>query len=153
MDWVMVGAISTAFMALVIFATALIAVWQLFEIRKSRQSDAFMNLILVLQREDIREARRILREELANKEFKNWSKDEKKQAERACHTYDTAGLMSSKKHIDSKLVVEWHDSIVKCWEAAYPMIMEYRKARSEDFWHNFEELYKMAKKYEETKKV
>ncbi len=154
MDWVIVSAVSTAVMTFVIFLASIAAICQLIELRNSRQLDAFINLIQVLQKEDIREARRILIEKVAKKEYKDWSLDERKQSERVCHTYDTAGIMSSKKHIDGKLVVaNWHDSITKCWEAAKPMIMEHRKERGKDFWDNFEELYNEAVKYEKNRKI
>ena len=154
-DWNIITAISTAFMGLVILVAAIVAVRQLKEIRRSRQLDAFTNLIQFVQREDIREARAILMEELSKKDFTDWSKDEIKQAEKACHTYDSAGIMWLRKYIDRKLDVakEWHDSIVKCWEAACPMITKYRGERGDDFWYYFEELYKKAKKHEEARKI
>jgi hypothetical protein len=151
--WDMISAISTAFSAVVIFVAAIIAVWQLCEMRKARQLDAFINLIQILQDEKIREARGILLEKLSKKEFKEWTDDERKQADKACQAYDIVGMMSSKKHIDSKLAAEWHNSIIKCWKAAEPMIMQYRKKRGKDFWHDFETLYEIARKYEETRKA
>ena len=155
MIWDMIGAISTAFMAFVIFVAAFIAVWQLCEMRKARQLDAFINLIQFLQREDIREARRVLIEDLSKKkDFGSWSKDEIRQAEKACHTYDSAGIMDAKEFIGKHFIAkENHNSIAQCWEAAKPMIEKYRNKRGKDFWANFEELYKIARKYEETSKI
>jgi hypothetical protein len=149
-DWNMIIAIATAFSALVILGTAIIAIKQLKAIKKSRQLDAFTNFIQFLQREDIREARRVLIEDLSKKKpFASWSKDDIKQAEKACHTYDAVGVMDAKWPIEKNFVVKVnHDSITKCWEAAQPMIEEYRRKRGEDFWGNFENLYKMAKEYE-----
>jgi len=148
MDWNMISAISTAFMALVILITAIFAVLQLREISRSRKVTAFMNLSQFLQREEIREARRILIG-TSGKNFEDWSKEEIEAAEKACSTYDVAGIMVSKKLIEKDLVVnEWRDSIIKCWEAAKPMIEEYRKKRGKDFWDDFEKLYKEAMKIE-----
>ena len=148
MDWNMISAISTAFMALVILITAIFAVLQLREISRSRKVTAFMNLSQFLQREEIRRARRILIG-TSGKSFEDWSEEEIEAAERACSTYDVAGIMVSKKLIEKDLVVnEWRDSIIKCWEAAKPMIEEYRKKRGKDFWDDFEKLYKEAMKIE-----
>ena len=58
-------------------------------------------------------------------------------------------MIHDQKLIEKDLVVnEWRDSIIKCWEAAKPMIEEYRKKRGKDFWDDFEKLYKEAMKIE-----
>ena len=146
MDWIMIGAISTAFTALVILITAILAVLQLSEISRSRKVTAFMNISQFLQREEIREARSILIR-ASEKDFKDWSKEEIRAAEKACSTYDVAGGMVIKKLIEKDLVVyEWRDSIIKCWEAAKSMVNKYRETRGRDYWHSFEKIYKMAKK-------
>lgn len=146
MDWNIVSAISTGFMALVILITAIFAVFQLKEIVRSRKVAAFTNLSQFLQKEEIREARRILIG-ISTKDFKSWTRHEVEEAEKVCSTYDVAGIAVSKKLIEKDLVVnEWRDSIIKCWEAAEPMIIEYRKERGMDFWDDFGKLYKMAKK-------
>jgi len=148
MDWSMIGAISTACMALVILITAIFAVLQLREITKSRKVAAFMTLSQFLQQDEVRKARRTLIG-ILGKEFEDWSKEEIEEAEKVCSTYDVAGIAVSKNLIEGDLVVnEWRDSLIKCWEAASPMIMEYRKKRGKDFWDDFEKLYEMAKKIE-----
>lgn len=152
--WFIIYTIATAVMAITILITAIFAYRQLREIKKSRQSDAFMNLIRILQAEEIRQERGFLIQNLSKKKFVQWTDEEKAQAERVCHTYDTAGLMCLNKHIDSALVLaSYHDSIVKCWEAAQPMISEHKKVRGDDVWFGFEKLYGMAKKYEDTQTI
>lgn len=152
MDWD-ISAIATVSMSGVILATAIIALGQLREIQKSRRSDAFTNLVQFLQREDIREARRILIRELSKKSFNSWTPDERQKAEMACHTYAAAGMMEEEGYVKKGFIAkEWHNSIVQCWEAAEPMITEYRDDRGKDFWFRFERLYKRAKKYEEALK-
>ncbi len=84
---------------------------------------------------------------ISGKDYKDWSKEEIEAAEKASHTYDVAGVMVFRKLIEKQLVVdEWRYSIIKCWEAAEPMIKGYQKERGKDFWHNFEKLYEEAKK-------
>ena len=125
MDWNVIIAISTAFMALVILITAILAVLQLREISRSRKVTAFVDISQFLQREEIRDARGTLIE-ASRKDFKDWSEGEKEAAEKACSTYNVAGIMVVKKLIEKDLVVdEWRDSIIKYWEAAEPMIKEY----------------------------
>ncbi len=150
MDWNLVTAVATA---VVLAVSAFIAIRQLKQIRRAGQTDAFRNLIELLQREDIREARNVLIEELSKKDFKNWSKDERRQAEKACHTYNTAGVMAARNLPEKDFIAKKNrSSIIKCWRAAQPMIKEYRKERGEDFWEDFEELYKGAKKIKERHK-
>jgi len=149
MDWNMISAISTAFMAFVVLIAAILAVLQLREISRSRAVSAFMELSRFLQREEIRKARGILINIPKDRNLEDWSVEEREAAEKASHTYDVAGIMVFKKLIEEDLIVnEWRDSIIKCWEAAEPMIMEYRKGRGEDFWDAFEMLYERAKKIE-----
>lgn len=145
MDWYMFGAWSTAFMALAILITAIFAVLQLREASRSRKVAAFTDISQFLQREEIRKARRTLFE-ISEKNFKDWSIEEREEAEKACHPYDLAGIMVSEKLIEEGLIVKkWRYSIIRCWEAAKPMIMEYRKDRGKDFWGDFEWLYERAK--------
>lgn len=147
MDWIMIGAISTAFTGLVIVITATLALLQLNEVSKSRKITAFMNICQFLQSEDIRRARGILIK-TSEKGFKDWSEEEIGAAEKVCSTYDIAGAMVTKKLIEKDLVAyEWRDSIIKCWEAAKPMVNKYRETRGRDYWHSFEKIYKMAKTY------
>ena len=147
MDWNMITAISTASMTLIILATAIFAVMQLREIKRSRKVTAFVSLSQFLQEEATRKARDILIK-ASGKKFNDWSKEEIEAAEKACSTYDVAGIMLSKKLIEKDLLMEWRDSIIKSWEAAEPMVIEYRKSRGKDYWDDFEKLYRMAKKIE-----
>jgi len=145
MDWNMITAISTASMALIILVTAIFAVLQLWEIKRSRKVTAFVSLSQFLQEEATRKARGILIG-ASGKKFNDWSKEEIEAAEKVCSTYDVAGIMLSKKLIEKDLLMEWRDSLIKSWEVAKPMIIEYRKTRGKDYWDDFENLYRMAKK-------
>ena len=149
MDWNMITAISTASMALIILGTAIFAVFQLREIQSSRKLSAFISVRQFLQEESKRRARKILITVLSGKDFKDWSEEEIETAEKACESYDFVGIMVSKKLIEKDFIVtEWRDSIIKCWEAAKPMIIKYRKTRGKDYWDDFEKIYRMAKKIE-----
>lgn len=146
MDWNMVGAISTGATGLIILVSALFVWWQLKEIRRSRSLTAYMKTWQFLQREDVREARDILIN-ASNKKFENWSQEEIAAAEKVCYTYNAAAEIVLEGLIKRDFIVEKRRySIMECWEAAKPMVIEYRKRRGEDFWRDFETLYKMAKR-------
>lgn len=145
MNWEMISAISTAAMTLIILFTAFYAAFQLREIKKSRKLTAFVSLSEFLQEESTRKARGVLLKS-SKKGFNNLSEEDKKAAEKACSTYELAGIMTTKKLIDKDLILKWRDSIIKCWEAAKPMVIEYRKSRGRDYCDSFEKLYEMAKR-------
>ena len=148
-DWNMITAISTAFMALVIFFTAIFVAYQLKESKNSRNFAAFMSLIQLIQREDVRTARGILFKTSEEKKIEKWSENEIKEAEKACWTYDFLAMMIFADIIEKKLsdfiVNSWQRQIIKTWEAAEPMIRKYQDERGKDFWEGFEKLYKKAK--------
>jgi len=55
--------------------------------------------------------------------------------------------MVRKRFIKKFFVVDkWRSSIIECWEAAEPMVKEYRGGREDDdFWNDFERIYRMAR--------
>ena len=145
MNWQILAALGAASTALVILITAILALLQLKEASRARKVAAFTDISRFLQREEIRKARRTLFE-IPEKSFKDWTIEEIEEAEKACHPYDLAGIMVSEKLIEENLIVhKWRYSIIRCWEAAEPMVNAYRKDRGNDFWGDFEWLYKKAK--------
>lgn len=136
-----------AFTAFVITITAIIALWELREMTKTRKVSAFIEIYKVLQDEDIRQARRkLIALGKSKKKFSNWTDEEIIAAEKASQTYDMAGIMVNKKLMGKKLIInERRDSIIKCWEAAAPMIKKYQSERGKDFWNDFEKIYYSAK--------
>ena len=151
MNWEAVAAISAAAQTLVVLGTMVAAVIQLRKMNQSNMIQAYMSIVSQLQVPEIREARRFLMMEMANKkEFSCWQESEIVKCERVCAAYDTVGQLLRQGAAHPEMVVDhWHSSIVKCWEAALPMITEYRKARGEDYWDEFEWLYGQAKEREE----
>ena len=144
MDWAALAATSTAIMTFIVLAAACLAVWQIREIRKQRSVEAFVSVVEILQAEDVREARHTLLT-MPRKKLDDWTEEEKKAAEKVCSTYDTVGLMVYKGLVKPDMVAhEWRDSIVKCWEAAHPMISKYSDERGRDYWDDFKRLYERA---------
>ena len=146
MVWDKVNAIATVSMDLIILFTVIFAAFQLGENKKYRKVSALIGVYEFLQEEYTRKDRGILIG-LSGKNFKKWTHKEIEASEKACERYNFAGIMVSKKLIEKDYIVnEWRDSIIRCWEAAKPMIVEYRKSRGKEYWYNFDKLYQMAKK-------
>ena len=137
-----------AFTAIVITITAVIVLFEIREMTKSRKVTAFFEIYKLLQDDDIRKARgKLIELGKLKKNFSDWTDEDEKYAETASQAYDTAGIMVSYHLINRKLIInERRDSIIKCWEAAAPMIKKYQEDRGEDFWNDFEKLYYKAKK-------
>lgn len=153
MYWNMISAISAAFMAGIIFFAAVFAYKQFKESTKANKLTAFLELIKYIQDEKVREARRVLIEELGEKkkDYQEWDEKEKKQVEIACHAYNFAGLMEEQGLIKKDFVAtNWRRSIVKCWESAQPMIEKYKKEREKDYLDHFKMLYERAKEIDES---
>jgi len=142
-------AASAIITAIVVPLTAYLLYEQLKESTKANKLTATLELIKYIQDKEVREARRVLIEELGvnNTDYKKWSDAEKKQVAIACHAYNFAGLMEEQGLIKKDFVARgWRDSIIKCWSTAEPMIMEDRKIRGGDFLDKFKMLYDNAKK-------
>lgn len=142
--WNTLTAISTTISVLIISVTGYFIYRQLREMRMATIATAFSAIMTFLQDEKVRKARKILMN-ITKDDINNWTTYEKTNAEIACSTYDTVGIMLRKEVINPEMVTaEWRHSIIKCWEKAQPMIKSYRKERGEDFWNDFQWLYKDA---------
>jgi hypothetical protein len=122
----------------IIFAMELATI----EMKKANIVEAFLGVVSILQRQEVREARRVLLGiKPPGKALDQWTQDEKDQAEIACSTFDTVGILLRRNIIDRKMVVaEWRDSIGKCWDMAQPIIKEYRNQRGNDYWDDLANL-------------
>jgi len=86
----------------------------------------------------VRKARRILFG-LAEKELSKWTEQEIFEAEKACHTYDSIGIMIHNHLLPLNIIVSWRYSVVQSWNIASPLVEKYREDRSApDFWDDFE---------------
>ncbi|MGD0405576.1 MAG: hypothetical protein ABSB10_02860 [Candidatus Bathyarchaeia archaeon] len=145
MSWEEVSSISTALSAPFVVISVLLVFYQLREMKKTNQVGAFSFIVNLLQDEKARKARGALMK-ISEKDFSKWTSDEVKNAEIACSRYDTVGIMLKQAGIDFGMVTDqWRDSIMKSWENAKPMLDSYRKSRGNDFWDEFDLLYKKAK--------
>mgnify|MGYP001593241384 CR=1 FL=1 len=132
--------------------------WQLKDLTAEQLSfNTRIEIVKLLQDQGMRDARRALLEmrEKENERWKDlakWTENEKKQAEMVCGIFNIIGTMVIRNAIQKELVLEWDYPIVRCWEAAEPMVSKYRHERqAPDYWKNFELLYGLAKKYRREK--
>ena len=113
------------------------------QLQAAREMNRNQNLITIteyLQVESRRKDRRVLIElGRKKKPFATWSKEERYSAERACAAYSFVGLLVRKGMVPEDIALaELRDSAQKCFNAAAPLLTEYRKTRGEDFWANFD---------------
>ena len=141
MDWIAIGAISSAVSTMVILAS-LIFIWlQLREMNRTRKAEAFFHIVDFLQSDDIRAARQHLMD-LKTPSFDDWTEEDIANAEKVCNSYARIGRMIKERMIPADFVIPvYHYSIKKCWKAAQPIVVEYRRRMSSDRWESFEWLY------------
>ena len=144
--WTVITSISTLVASIVIIVTALIAVYQLREMKRATVAQAFSTILSQLQASEVREARKTLIQ-INETDFSKWTPEQIQRAEIACNTYDCIAILLRRRVIDSKMVTaEWRTSITRCWEHAAPMVAAYRNDRGIDFWNDFEWLYGITKR-------
>ncbi len=134
----------------VLFVTAIILIWHAHEMKRATYASAFKNVYDMLQDESMREDRGVVLRELVNKEFKLWSEQEIKMAEKVCHNYDSVAIMVQNGMIKESVVADsWGDSLRRCWKILAPLVVSYRLDRnSEEFWDDFQWLARKAEKYQ-----
>ncbi len=156
-SWTAVNAVSTAIIACWTFLSFIVLLLTLFFVRRELQemrnatyATTYKAAVDILQPEDIRSARRFVFVELADKPFENWSKDDKREAEKVCHTYDTVGQMVRHGILPKKFIVDsWGASLRNSWRILSPLVISLRtQTNSTEVWDDFEWLAKEAKSYQ-----
>jgi hypothetical protein len=156
-DWQAVSAIFTAIVAcctalstLVLTVTLVFAHREIREIRHATYATSYKAAVDILQAEDIRSARRFVFTELENKPFENWSKDERRVAEKVCHTYDTVGQMVRHGMLPKKFIVDsWGPSLRRSLPILYPLIASLRtQLNADEVWDDFQWLAKEAESFQ-----
>ena len=139
---------------LAITATGCVAFVQLGAMTKATKDQATINVVInYLQDPEVREARRVLLDELRGVDYhpkepgNSWQKN-KRQAELVCSTYDLVGRLVANDVLQTKIILSgWHDSIVECYKAVEGMLADYRTRSGPDYYTGFIYLYEKAKKY------
>jgi hypothetical protein len=109
---------------LAVVAAAVIVAWQVIEMRRGSQAQAFGVAREILQEEYVREARdTVFKQDLENKPIDEWSESEKKQVGIVCHTYDSVWLMVRYKFLNKEAIVDsWGPSIIRLWPIVEPLV-------------------------------
>jgi Domain of unknown function (DUF4760) len=123
---------------------------QIKEMKEANFSSAFKTVYDVLQSDQIRNARNKVMEELRNKPFEEWDKNDKWSASQVCQSYDIAGIMIRNGLLPEKLVADsWGDSLRNCYPILKPYLDQIRFERNAgEYWDDFEWLCLQAPKYQ-----
>lgn len=124
-----------------VFITAIFVWWQIIEMRRSTQAQAYGVARDILQDEKVRDARdTVFFLKANNKSIDDWSDSDIKQAQIVCHTFDSVGQMVRNKYLQKEAIIDsWGPSIVGLWPVVEPLVKKYRTDwKAERYWDDFE---------------
>lgn len=98
----------------------------------SNQSQAFLFIVQHIQDEDVRSARKTVLEHYDNDS--ELLENEYGAASKACHTYDTLGILVKHNLVPIQLAAHWSSSIIRIWRKSQPMISERRGRAGQKEW-------------------
>lgn len=133
----------------IVLCTAAIIVWQLFEMRRTTQAQAFGVARDILQDESVRKSRkRIFQLHDENLPFNEWTETDIEDAEIVCHTYDAVGQMVRYKILwKDSIIASWGLSIQRSWPIVSPLVNQYRKQwDAQEVWDDYEWIYNETNK-------
>ncbi len=144
------GTCSTIASVAILLATAFIVRSELHEMRKATYASMYKTARDILQAEDLRDARRFVFVNLENKPFESWTDDERREAEKVCHSYDAVGQLVRYDILPKRFIVDsWGDSLRRSWRILSPLVVSYRVQRnSMEIWDDFEWLATEAKPFQ-----
>ena len=152
MNWQDAAAISAILSSVIIAITALFALRQLVEMKRSTTVTAYMKIVDILQAEDVRQARKAVLTTLKAKKHTEWTESEIAHAEKVCHTFDTVGRLVMFALTRKDLVIDSAgDSIQKTWVVLEPFVRAYQGQRGRNYWDEYEWLAMEAKKWKKMK--
>ena len=128
--------------------TAAIILGSVLVLRRQLRIQAFYAATERLQKETVRDARKFVFQELAEKPMP-WTDSDKEKARLVCSTYDSAAQFL--KHLglkESLLIDEWADSIRRAWTILRPYVEDCRKEIKWDYlFDDFERLGRATNDY------
>lgn len=120
---------------------------QLVAMQQSAHAQNSLRIVELLQAENVRASRKIVRESLPGKEVSTWTAEECTHASAVAANYDVAAALL-KIGLGSKelIATDWGTSIRHCYETLKPFIDKQRSREGGDagYWRNFEWLYAYA---------
>jgi len=156
-DWGAVGVISTALSSCcssccAAFSIVLLVVslWyvrrEIREMRIATNASTYRAAVETLQDEEVRAARRLVFRELSAKPFDTWSEQEKLEAEKVCHSYDSVGQMVRYGLLPKEYIVDnWGGSLRRSWPLLSPLVHSYRtQSDFAEAWDDYEWLARQS---------
>jgi hypothetical protein len=136
--------LATTLTFLVTFPVVIFGLYQVVELKRTGNLNAFLAVVNYLQDERVRNARGTLIR-LSDRDFDSWTKEERDAADLALRRFNSVAIMIRKHLIPIELVLpEWENTLVLCWRSAQPLIAEYRKQRGAQYWHELESLVRLG---------
>jgi|GEM_PF-2881355 len=135
--------------------SAIFIIWQLSEMRRTTQAQAYSVAREILQDEKVRKARRaVFQLGQKGKSLQEWSEEDIENAEIVCHTYDAVGQMVRYKLLPKKFIIDsWGPSLRQSWPILSPLIYKYRKDwNAFEVWDDYEWLANEARKLDDRRK-
>ena len=144
-NWTAVGALATAVTGVIILVSVVVLALQIRELRRASYAQAYASAVGWLQSEDMRAARRALFD-LRGKALPDWTHDERWACEKVCQSYDIVAIMIRHGMLPKEILVEnWQQSLIASWNAARPLVEEFRKEYAfPEKWDDFEWLARQA---------
>jgi len=144
-DWDMFLGVVTAITGMLIFATVVVLGKQLSVMRRSAAAAAFDAVVARIQEEDLRAARRVVFG-LKGKPMSDWSRGQKRAAERVICSYDVAGIMAKSDAFPVDWLTDnWAYSLSELWPICKFHVEACRRERGvNSLWIHFEWLAGLA---------
>lgn len=121
---------------------------QLSAAQAANEAQYTLRIVELLQHEDVRESRKIVREVLSGKDYAQWTADEKTHASRVAANYDMAAALLRSGYGSRDLIASnWNASICHCHKVLLPHVVAHRTAEhgNPKYWTNFDWLHDLAK--------
>ena len=122
---------------------------QVREVAKSSRTQAMIEVMLFLQAEYVREARRVVRGMTPREDWEqHWSQDQIEAVGIVCSSFDAvANLVDHGLLDDELLTTTWGVTLVRCFTVCEPYIRSLREDQSgPTFWRSFEEAARRAER-------
>jgi len=147
MNWETVTAISTLAATVIILSTAVFAIMQLNEMKRSRRLELFMQLFDDLSSPKARENRRFIYTRLPKDPLQLTSEHFLKIDE-VLSGLDRAWILIEQDQVEAQFVFETYGEIfLRLWKVLRPIVLYERKRRGEYYRKRSEALVKLTQKY------
>lgn len=131
--------------------SALFARQQVQVAQSSTRVQSILTLVDYLQRQDIRDSRRVVLTQLESIPASEWTAEQRAIASGVAASYDLVGTLLRTNAVDGTLILQSYGaSIIRCHEACVPMIDGFRRnmppALATSYWDDLDWLADEARK-------